>query len=219
MKKIALVIIFLTTSLLMQAHQPDISTTMLVQQENDTWVLQITGSLTAFQQEVRSHFAETPYKTPEEFKEMVITHIKNNISIKVNNRESLLILEHGFVKLGHETKVVFQVMGIPDSLTSINVTNTAFRDINRSQSALVLLKKGFSKEHFVLNKSNDFALNLNVEDHKFVKQTDNQANFLSTKILLALVVLGLVVFIYQKIKEKRQVPISIKTAVLTIVKD
>jgi hypothetical protein len=219
MKKLALIIIFLSSSTLMQAHQPDISTTMLVQQDNKTWVLQVSGSLTAFQTEIRKQFANTPYKTPEEFQEMVLEHMKNKINITINNQNAEVKLTHGIVKLGHETKVVFQVMGVPDDIKQIEVSNTAFSDINRSQSALVLLKSGFNKEHFVLNKSNNFSIKLKTEGNTFVKQIDNQASFLSTKILLGLFLTALIVFLIQKIKSKKHIPVPVQDAVLSIVRD
>ena len=107
-------------SLGMKAHQADISTTMLVEKENGTWVLQISSSLTAFQHEIRTHFAETPYETPEEFQQMVIEHIKNNLQLSFNDSQNIT-LGKGDVRLGHETKVVFQVFGIPSDIKSVLV--------------------------------------------------------------------------------------------------
>ena len=39
-----------------KAHQADVSTTMLVEKEDNSWVLQISASLTAFQHEIQTHF-------------------------------------------------------------------------------------------------------------------------------------------------------------------
>ena len=52
MKKYILIYIVGLFSLLGYSHNPDASTTMLVEKENNIWVLQISSSLTAFQQEV-----------------------------------------------------------------------------------------------------------------------------------------------------------------------
>jgi len=142
---------FFLTSITAKAHQPDVSTTMLVEKENNVWILQISASLTAFQQEIRTHYSETPYKTPDEFRQMVLEHIKKNLTIRFN-KEQEITLSAGIVKLGHETKVVFEVFGVPTNINSVYVKNTAFKEIYKNQSALVLLKDGFNKEHFVLNK-------------------------------------------------------------------
>jgi len=173
------------------AHNPDVSTTMLVEKENNIWVLQISSSLTAFQQEVRTHFSETPYKTPEEFQQMVLEHIKNNLEISYNNG-SKINFGQGIVKLGHETKVVFEVFGIPSNLQSLQVTNTTFKDIGRSQSALFIFKDGFSKDQFILNNENEHSLELKASGNKFVIVNQQNAGFDSKYIIL--IVLSLLGF-------------------------
>ncbi|MGJ8593424.1 MAG: DUF6702 family protein [Aquaticitalea sp.] len=183
-KKIIFSIALLVT-LSANAHQPDISTTMLVEQENKTWVLQISASLTAFQQEIRTHFADTPYKTPEEFQQMVLQHIKNNLTLTFNDGQDIRLSE-GRIILGHETKVVFKVFGMPSDIKSVFVKNSAFSDIYKSQSALVLLKGGFSKEHFVLNDDNNHTLKLVANNHQFVIEAKSEASFFTYKTFLIL---------------------------------
>ncbi|WP_055444801.1 DUF6702 family protein [Lacinutrix himadriensis] len=200
MKKIIILALFLFTSVVMKAHQPNVSTTMLVEKENNTWILQISASLSAFQQEIKTHYAETPYKTPEEFQKMVIEYLKNNLEINFNQNQEIT-LGKGYVKLGHETKVVFEVFGVPSEINAVFVKNSAFKDIHKNQSALVLLKEGFNKEHFVLNDKNNHALNLLVDKNKFLVKTKNQASFFSYNILfilLGITVAGLLTKIIMK---------------------
>ena len=173
-------------SLGMKAHQADISTTMLVEKENGTWVLQISSSLTAFQHEIRTHFAETPYETPEEFQQMVIEHIKNNLQLSFNDSQNIT-LGKGDVRLGHETKVVFQVFGIPSDIKSVLVKNTVFDAIHRSQSALVLLKEGFNKEQFVLNDANNHTMELQVNGNEFAEVEENNTSLISAGLLLIVI--------------------------------
>tara|TARA_R110000744_G_scaffold380344_1_gene500866 strand:+ start:2363 stop:2980 length:618 start_codon:yes stop_codon:yes gene_type:complete len=180
------------------AHNPDASTTMLVEKENNTWILQISSSLTAFQQEVRAHFAETPYKTPEEFQQMVLEHIKNNFKISVNDG-SKITLGQGMVQLGHETKVVFEVFGIPSGLESISVKNATFKDFGRSQSALFIFKNGFCKDQFILNNANDHTLELNVSGNKFVEADQQNAGLDSSFVILIVMSLLGFSFLVQKI--------------------
>ena len=178
MKKFSLLLIVVMFSVGCFAHNPDLSTTMLVEKENNTWVLQISASLTAFQKEIRTRFAETPYKTPEEFQQMVLEHIKNNFEISFNNGQ-LVTLEHGLVKLGHETRVVFEVIGVPAEIQSVRVNNATFEDITQSQSALFIFKEGFSKDQFVLNKANNHTLALEANGTKFIESNQNHASLLS----------------------------------------
>ncbi len=176
-KKILFIGLLLIT-LNVKAHQADVSTTMLVEKENGTWVLQISASLTAFQQEIRTHFSETPYKTPEEFQQMVLEHIQNNLHISFNDTD--VSFGKGVVKLGHETKVVFEVFSIPSEITSVLVKNSAFKEIHRNQSALMLFKKGYTKEQFVLNNANNHTLALQVNGNEFVEISKSRANMFSS---------------------------------------
>ena len=189
MKKYILIYITGLFSLLGYAHNPDASTTMLVEKENNTWVLQISSSLTAYQQEVR---------TPEEFQQMVLEHIKNNLDISFNDG-SKITLGQGIVKLGHETKVVFEVFGIPSDLQSIRVRNAVFKDIGRSQSALFIFKDGFSKDQFILNNDNDHTLNLKVNGNKFVEASQQNAGMDSSYVILIVMSLLGFSFLIQKI--------------------
>ena len=197
-----LVLCLLASSWMAQAHQADLSTTMLVEQNEDQWVFQIRASLTAFQYEVRTHFAETPYKTPEEFKDFVIEHVKNNVTIYFNETDSVT-LRNPYVKLGHETNVVFEVVGVPKNIESIFVKNSSFNDIHRNKSALVLLKKGFEKEQFVLNNDNEHSAELIVNEKSF-ELKDNQnisvASFSNSYMKLGLIILLLGSLTYLGIK-------------------
>ena len=193
MKKYLLSVITGLFSMIGFAHNPDVSTTMLVEQEHHVWVLKLSASLTAFQQEIRNHFSETPYKTPEEFQQMVLQHIKNNLTIKFNEGQEIT-LGQGYVKLGHETNVVFEVLGVPSQINSVYVQNRAFKDIYHNQSSFLLLKNGFKKEHFVLNEKNNHAIKLVTKDNEFVLDNKNEAGFFSKTgiyVLIGIVVLSL----------------------------
>ena len=213
-----LIICLLFMVLTVKAHQADVSTTMLVEKQDSSWVLQISASLTAFQQEIRTHFAETPYQTPEEFQQMVLEHIKNNLHISFNGVGDIS-LTNGVVILGHETKVVFEVFGIPSEINSVLVKNSVFKDIRKNQSALFLFKEGFSKEQFVLNEANEHTLELVVSGNEFVEAGLNEASLFSSIIgvillgVSAIVVLGLSVlglgFLFKKFKSRKEIPLTI----------
>lgn len=187
MKKALFFISLFFFTISVKAHQPDISTTMLVEKENNTWVLQVRASLSAFQHEIKTHFADTPYKTPEEFKEMVLEHLRNNFQIILNGDEQIT-LKKGFVKLGHETNVVFEVTGIPSDLKNILVKNSSFNDIYKSQSTLVILKKGYSKERFFLNNENNHTLKLETSGHKFINFKSDIISKTTYQLLVILIV-------------------------------
>jgi hypothetical protein len=194
LKSLLIVLCILCFSFKALAHQSDASTTMLVQQEDQTWVLQVSASLTAFQHEINTHFSDTPYTTPKEFKEMVLTHIKNNLHIRFDENKEVLLL-NGIVQLGHETKVVFKVIGVPTTIQSAVIENTAFVDIHKSQSALILLKDGFNKKHFVLNDDNDHTLSLRVDGKNFTEVTAHRASLFPPIMAFVFILIAGLVFI------------------------
>lgn len=162
-----LIYIFLGCSFSMaMAHQADISTTMLLEKSDNNWVLQIRASLTAFQYEVKEEYGDDAYQTPEEFQNLVIQHVKSNLFILFNQQDTAII-QDAFVKLGHETQVVFTLSGVPETINSAYIKNSSFKDIHRNQSALMVLKKDFPKKHFVLNDANGHAASLIVNDSTF----------------------------------------------------
>lgn len=188
MKKYILVLLVGFISLTGFAHQTETSTIVLAEKENNVWVLQISASLTAFQQEIKTHFSETPYKTPEEFQEMVLQHIQNNLHMHFNGNDHVT-LSNGIVQLGHETNVVFEVIGIPVDINTVEITNTVFKDIYKNKSTLMVLKEDFTKTQFVLNNANDHRIFLTVSSNEFVRLVVNKASFLSSNTLF--IVIGL----------------------------
>lgn len=147
-----------------QAHQTEISSTMLVEQDNKTWVVQIRSALAAFDQTIQANYPK--YESAEEFQALVLQHIKDNLQITFNEQDEIT-LENGVVKLGHETSVVFEVVGVPENIESVYVKNSSFQSINRNQSALILLKKGFKKKQFTISKQNNYALQLKAANNQF----------------------------------------------------
>lgn len=176
------------------AHQPDISSTMLVEQGENQWVLQIRASLTAFQYEIKYHFGDSAYATPEEFMQLVLNHVKENTAIQFNDAH--VSLDSGMVRLGHETNVVFKVSGTPEDIKSLAVQNSSFKDISRNQSALILFKEGFEKEQFILNKENEHAIKLKVVDSKFVIDTPSEKKDNTLILVSFFVIIGFLTGLY-----------------------
>lgn len=156
----------LATSVL--AHQPELSTTMLVEQTKGKWLLQVRSALTAFQYEVETNYSKGAYRSPEEFQELVLEHLKKNIQLSFNEDSKYAIaLEGGFVKLGHETNVIFELVGVPQEIKSLSITNNTFDGISRSQSAFIIAKNSFKRKQFILKEDNQHTVKLLVENNQF----------------------------------------------------
>lgn len=174
------------------AHQADVSTTLLSQQTNGQWILQIKASLSAFKQEVTTSYPEETYQSPEEFQDLVIRHVMENISI-VFDKNTEVKFQQPLVRLGHETNVIFEVVGVPENFERVFFKNSSFKDIHKNQSGLVILKEGFSQKQFVLNNTNEHTAELVVDGKQFVplKPTSKIA-MVMPNILLGLALLGVV---------------------------
>lgn len=178
-----------------QAHQPDISSTVLMERNNGQWILQVSGALTAFEYAVKKNFPEQDYKSPEEFEEMVVDHLEKNISVSFNGGE-VIALKNVQVRLGHETNVYFELTDVPKTIYSASIKNESFKDIHRNQSALIIVKDGFSQEQFVLNNGNDHSIAMVANGTKFeldkgsgVVRSVMNISIFSTLLLITMVAL------------------------------
>jgi len=159
----------LLSSFTSKIHDPQYASSILIEQEDGSWILQIHSAMTAFEHEVHTNFGKDSYKTAEEFNDIVVKHLLKNITIKINNKNGIS-LKNGTVKLGHETSVVFKVVGIPKKIETISFTNSNFKDIHNNQNTLIIIKKGFKKQNFLLNKKNEYHVNLKISKNQFVLQ-------------------------------------------------
>jgi len=92
--------------------------------------------------------------------------LQENLSITFNEKENATLTK-GYVKLGHETNVLFTVLNVPEKFSSVTIKNNSFKNIHRSQSALMIFKEGFEKQHFVLNGKNNYTASLTVNKFNF----------------------------------------------------
>ena len=169
MLRFCILIFFLVATGSLFAHQPDKSSTMLVEKEDGKWVLQVRAALTAFEYEVKHAFGKGSYNSPEEFEALVMEHLRNRIDLTID--EQTYMLGTGSVQLGHKTNVLFEIENEILELNKISVSQKSFADINRNQSALVLLKKGLKPQQFILDQSNGHQMTLECNDDHFVPKT------------------------------------------------
>lgn len=113
MKRWIVSLVLVAWASLAQAHQPAISTVILAEKSDQSWILQIRSPLNSFEYVIKQNYGENSFASADEFKDLVINYLKENISIRFNGNYELL-LQKGTVKLGHETNVFFQVTEVPE---------------------------------------------------------------------------------------------------------
>jgi len=209
--KLLILISALFISFGVQAHQPDLSSTLLVEQSENNWVLQVRASLTAFEYEVEQHFGKSSYATPEEFQDLVLKHLLANISIQYNNDQNV-VLQNGKVKLGHETTVTFEVAGTPETMQLLAVNNSSFKEISRNKNALMVIKKGIAREQFILDNKNQHSVKLKVNDTdlEVITPTTMKAEFPLLILGSICLVLTIFIFAYKKKQTAEVIPVAVK---------
>ena len=197
-----LIVLFLFRFLPSFAHQPDLSTMMLYQDEQGRSYLQIYGALTAFEGEIDYIYSEKSYKTPEQFKQLVLKHFKKNVFFIVNSNDTLR-LERPQVILGHETKVVCEVFGFPKKINELMIKNSMFIDIPNNQSLVILLQKGLPVQQFKLNNSNQQQVNLKLTNGNWelVNLDQYKFNYWVVIIVISLVFLGSFILYKKRFKK------------------
>ncbi len=187
MKKYIIGILFLFNSFSIFAHQPDLSTVMIYQDEKGKCFLQIYSSLTAFEGEVDYKYSKNAYKTPEEFRALVIAHFKKSILFICNTKDTIKFGKLR-VLLGHETKLVAEVFGFPKNITSMYFRNILFMDIPHNKSSLIILKKGLPNQLFVLNNENKQEINLVLNNGKWESTATNSEESISSLLFCGLLI-------------------------------
>ena len=158
-KNFSVLMIFLLMSNTLFAHQPDLSNIVISKTEKGQVILQVNSSLTAFQQEVNFVNGEGFYKSPEEFRNLVIKHFNSRFSMIINKKDTIQF-KNPKVFLGHETKLVVEIIGLPETINSIQLKNTLFKDIYHSQSIVIFLLEQFPTQKFSLDVDNKYQINL-----------------------------------------------------------
>ncbi|HDZ05082.1 hypothetical protein [Maribacter sp.] len=183
------------------AHSPDFSSIIISKTENGLIVLQLNSSLTAFQQEVNYVNGEGAYKSPEEFQNLVLDIFKSRFSFIINGKDTVHF-KNSKVLLGHETKIVAEVIGLPEEINIIQLKNEVFKDVHRNQSVVIFLLDGFPKEKFTLQKDNQHSINLSLEKGKWItpslEEHSSKLNFVP--YLITLILGSLLFYIFGKTK-------------------
>jgi hypothetical protein len=179
------------------AHQSDLSTVLISQDEKGKCFLQIISSLNAFEGEIDYKYSISAYKTPEEFRALVIEHFKKNVLFICNEKDTLKFGKP-IVLLGHETKLVVEVFGFPENIRSMYFKNTMFRNTPHNQSSLMMVKKGLPNQLYVLNNENKQQINVVLENGKWESIAANSDESVSPYLFwgsIVVLLLSLILFL------------------------
>lgn len=172
MKNSLVALVFLTT-LVCQAHQAEFSSSLLSKTDDGKYILQIASSMNAFEGEIDYIYTQKAYKTPEEFKKLVIDYFYKNVSFIVNG-DVVLKFKDPIVLLGHETKIVVEIIGIPAKINKLSYTNTMFKDMSHNKMGLIMLLDNFPKEQYILENENKQSIKLELKEGKWISISSSE---------------------------------------------
>ena len=196
-----LLILSILMSITAYAHQSNLSTVIFSQTDDGKYIIQVNSSLSAFEGEIEYHFTKDSYKTPEEFKDLVIQYFIENFSFSINGLDSLKLI-NPLVILGHETKLIAEVIGVPEDIKSLYLKNTMFKDMPSNKSIVIMLKEGFPKQKYILSNANNQEIKLVLEDDVW-KNSEPVFSFSNNSILGFLLILILITGVFFFFKQKK----------------
>ncbi|WP_026951680.1 hypothetical protein [Algoriphagus mannitolivorans] len=204
MRKLSLLFSFLLAFVVpAKAHDPDLSSLLIIEQESGQWILQVNAPLTALEFVVNDTYGENSFESVKEFNQLLLSAFREKITLNVNGKE--LHLGHGLVSLGHATTIAFELPTMPEQIETLIVENNGFENIRHSQAIFGLIREGMEKSQFILNASNDYQLSLKVEGNQviLVEEAENKSFWILSGLMALL--LFQVSFILYKKKWRRSI--------------
>ena len=186
------------------AHQSDLSTSVFSKTADGKYVLQIISSLTAFEGEIDYLYSKNAYKTADAFNNLVIDHLKKNVFFIINEKDTLRF-SNPIVILGHETKLVVELLGVPNEIKSIYFQNAMFKDMPHNQMALIMLPEGFPKEQYILENSNKQAIHLELNQGKWFPVESDIQIFQAKNTVYLFLLLSFVIILVLFFKDSTKV--------------
>ncbi|MGF7217338.1 hypothetical protein GGR92_003511 [Spirosoma lacussanchae] len=186
-------LLFLTASLGVRAHNPQLSTMALVQGQDKTWTLNIGASLAAFQYELQNSYPDQGIDQldADAFQKKIIEHLRHTIHIQAGSGRTIQ-LAHGMIRLGHQTDVRFEVTGMPDQLQTLQLRHLGFSTLKNQYCVLTIQTPATPTKTCILQDENAFVVSLKADQHTLVETPPEQPlNWpipgIACAILLALV--------------------------------
>ncbi len=187
----ASIIILIFNAIVAHAHQPDLSSLMIYEQDGKS-ILAIKSALSAFESEIEYSYPKHAYKTPAEFQELVIGHFQKK-SFLVINGDTIKFLNPQ-VSLEHETTLFAELSEIPIDIKSMHIKNAIFSDISHSICEVIITLKGKPQKQFLLTSENKHEAMLKLESGTWV-MVENEYPLLSKSMLTFLGIFVVTIFV------------------------
>ena len=153
MLKIGCLTILLLFAVNGYAHNPQVSTISIIQNENKKWSVFITAPLYTCQLAIKEKYPQMNMDNirPSEMQKLMLDLVKSNLKI---NGDEVLKLTNDKVQLAHETTIFFDINN--DHLLPTEISFTAFSQLYNHFTLLKIVSKTEKEITYILNTENKF---------------------------------------------------------------
>jgi hypothetical protein len=135
------------------AHNPQVSTISIIQNENKKWSVFITAPLYTCQLAIKEKYPDMNLDSisPFEMQKLILDLVKNNLKINGDNNLKLI---NDKVQLTHETSIFFDINN--DHFLPTAISFTAFSKLYNHFTLLKIVSKTEKEITYILNTENTF---------------------------------------------------------------
>ncbi len=135
------------------AHNPQVSTISIIQNENKKWSVFVTAPLYTCQLALKEKYPKINMDSirPSELQKLILDLVKSNLKI---NGDAVLKLTNDKVQLAHETSVFFDISN--DDFLPTAISFTAFSQLYNHFTLLKIVSKTEKEITYILNTENRF---------------------------------------------------------------
>jgi hypothetical protein len=135
------------------AHNPQVSTISIIQNENKKWSVFVTAPLYTCQLAIKEKYPEMNMDSirPSEMQKLILDLVKSNLKI---NGDEVLKFTNDKVQLAHETSVFFDISN--DDFLPTAISFNAFSQLYNHFTLLKIVSKTEKEITYILNTENTF---------------------------------------------------------------
>ena len=155
------------TSINAAAHNPNVATLVMSKTASGEYFVKMSGALTGVEAQINQTYSKSAYQTAEQFQSLAREHFVNSLTLFINHK--LITLTNPRVQLGHGTQFIAEAQNIPETIQSIELTDTFFKDLHGNKMTVVFLSDQLPSANYVLNDKNNHHLSLSSTDGQWRK--------------------------------------------------
>lgn len=156
MRKIGCIILLILLGYNASAHNPQVSTISIIQNENNKWSVFITAPLYTCQSTIRENYPSIKIDSINAFEtqKLILNLVKESLMI---NKESNVKLINEKIQLAHETTIYFDVESDKDEFIPSEISFKAFSKLANHFTLLKIVPIKGQQITYILNNDNEFS--------------------------------------------------------------